>query len=547
MSSVRPSDPTVRLDEGREAPPPTFESVALERGFVTVAQVTECQALHQKLVGMMVPSTLWDVFLMRGYLTKDQVAEIHAALGTATADAIPGYKIVEKIAEGGMGAVYKAMQKSMNRTVALKVLLPRFAAEEDGRARFTREAHSVAQLSHPNIVAGIDAGVANGLYYFVMEYLDGETLAARLVARRRLPWREAAEIVRQIARAIEHAHAHGMVHRDIKPGNIILQKDGTAKLADLGLARITSTADPTLTQSGMIVGSPAYVSPEQATGAHELDVRSDIYSLGLTFFECLAGERAYNADNPMTLMNARLSRDVPFEKLKAVDAPRDVVAIIAKMTYRDAAGRYATPQQLLADLDSVLGGSSPANTQLPRRKPPVAAGVAAALAILVAGGFIVRTLRAEQQMAPPVVMTEDEQFVLRAAQAKLTMSEAIERALAKCDGEIVDVTLESGGTYKVDFVRGTMTRALSISAIDGAIVLDALDERDDKTDVAGKSKTTLPAAVKTALEFEPGRAVEAEVLSLQGGRIVVQVRVVRDGRVETVDVDGETGKVVLRP
>ena len=336
---------------------PTFEHTAVDRGYITPAQLEECRELHKKLSEMGLPSPIEEVFLKKGYLTKQQIAAINAALGKGNADAIPGYVILEKIATGGMGTVYKAKQTSMDRVVALKTLLPKFAGETDSRERFLREARAVAKLSHPNIVSGIDSGEAHGIYYFVMEFLDGEPLDRVLRKRTRLPWREAATIVRQVALALDHAHGNGMVHRDVKPGNIMLLKDGTVKLADLGLARIASAGDAALTRSGMIVGSPGYVSPEQATGDRDLDIRSDLYSLGLTFFEAIAGEPAYTGDSPMTVISSRLSHDPHFEKLAAFDAPKDLVALITKMCAREAIRRYQTPQYLLEDLDALLRGS----------------------------------------------------------------------------------------------------------------------------------------------------------------------------------------------
>jgi serine/threonine-protein kinase len=336
---------------------PTFEDTAVDRGYITPAQLDEGRELHKKLTEMGLPSPIEEVFLKKGYLTKQQVAAINAALGKGNADAIPGYVILEKIATGGMGTVYKAKQTSMDRVVALKTLLPKFANERDSRERFLREARAVAKLAHPNIVSGIDSGEANGIYYFVMEFLDGEPLDRVLRKRTRLPWREAATIVRQIALALDHAHKNAMVHRDVKPGNIMLLKDGTVKLADLGLARIASAGDAALTRSGMIVGSPGYVSPEQATGERDLDIRSDLYSLGLTFFEAIVGEPAYTGDSPMTVISSRLTHDPHFEKLAAFDAPKDLIALVTKMCAREAIRRYQTPQYLLEDLDAILRGS----------------------------------------------------------------------------------------------------------------------------------------------------------------------------------------------
>ena len=385
---------------------PSFAGLALGRGWLTQAQIDECLGIQTKIIEAGVDSTLEEVLLKKNYLTKQQVAAINSLLGKGVKGSIEGYEILEKIAQGGMGAVYKAKQNSMNRTVAIKVLLPKFARDPDAVERFTREARAVAKLSHPNIVAGIDAGVANGIYYYAMEFLDGESMEKSVARRGALPWQEAARIIRQVASALDHAHRQGFVHRDIKPSNIILLKDGTAKLADLGLARLSAGEEINVTQSGTVLGTPGYISPEQARGDKTLDIRSDLYSLGLTFYEFLVGLPAYSGDNAFAVIEQHCTKDVPVDRL-----PREVAQIVQKMSARNRDTRYQSPADLVADIDTVLKGGhvAPPEKKTARRmapaplpkKPPLALIAGAAVAV-VAGVLVVAFARpGPAPVAPP--------------------------------------------------------------------------------------------------------------------------------------------------
>jgi len=283
----------------------------------------------------------------------------------------------------------------MDRIVAVKVLLPRYAKEKDGVQRFLREARAIARLNHPNIVSGIDAGVSNGTYYYVMEYLDGEPLDRRIGRRGRLPWREAVSILRQMAAALQHAHDNGLVHRDIKPANILLAKDGTAKLADLGMARFAGQEGMTLTQTGFVVGTPYYMAPEQARGERDIDIRGDLYSLGITFYEMIAGEPPYTGTDPLVVLNRHLRETVRF---RFPDIPAELATIGHRLTERDRARRYPTPAALLEDLDAFEQGRPLARAPKTLRSvPPVPprpgpqvpfliAGAAGLFAVLLAAG-----------------------------------------------------------------------------------------------------------------------------------------------------------------
>ncbi len=529
MKTTSPQDRTVTLP-APDAHRSLFESVACERGYVTSEQIAECRSLQEKLTDLGLSSTLGEVLVKRGYLSRQQAAAINSALGNGAPDAIPGYRILCKIGEGGMGAVYKATQTSMDRLVALKVLLPRMADETEGRERFVREARAAAKLSHPNVVAGIDAGEANGIFYFVMEYLDGEPLDVVLRRRRRLPWREALAICRQMALALGHAHEHGMVHRDVKPGNIMLLRNGAAKLADLGLVHVASTGDAALTQSGMIVGSPAYVSPEQAQGMRTIDIRSDIYSLGLTLFELIAGDRAYTADNPMAAMSARLTRGVPLEKMAAAGAPVEVIAVVAAMTQREPDARYETPRRLLEDIEAVLAGGRPAHAL--GAQPPVKRRFSRRLTLM---GFAAATLLGLATL--PAFLPERTSMI--------SLQEALARASALAPGAMpYHVELEVA-SYSVDFdfERGTLNLELDMK--DGTVRARQLELDDFSSEVAA-CQIPLTALVTAALEQTPGRAIEARIL-LVAEKSVVEVRIASERGISTVYIDGVTGRPLTEP
>ncbi len=205
------------------------------------------------------------------------------------APAFPNLEIVEMLGQGGMGVVYKALQKNLNRTVALKVLSPQLSADPEFVERFTREARALASLSHPNIVGIYDSGIHDHVPYLVMEYVDGTPLRKMLASKKLTPER-VLEVIPQICDALHYAHAQGVVHRDIKPENILIDRAGRVKIADFGLAKLASLDETRITKTGYVMGSPHYMAPEQFAGAGRVDHRADIYSLGVVFYEMLTGE-----------------------------------------------------------------------------------------------------------------------------------------------------------------------------------------------------------------------------------------------------------------
>ncbi len=260
------------------------------------------------------------------------------------------YRVEREVGRGGMATVYLAQDLRHDRLVALKVLLPEVAAAF-GPERFLREIRLTARLDHPHILALLDSGEADGLLYFVTPYVAGESLRDRLRRDKQLPMEDVLQIGRQVASALEHAHHLGIVHRDIKPENILLMGDH-ARVCDFGIARMGSTlGDEVLTQTGIAIGTPAYMSPEQAMGGQDVDHRTDIYSLGCVVFEMLVGEGPYNGPTPQALLLRKLQEPLPSLRLVRSTVPPGVEEAIAKALATVPADRYQTVQAFAEALD----------------------------------------------------------------------------------------------------------------------------------------------------------------------------------------------------
>lgn len=271
------------------------------------------------------------------------------ALGTS-------FTLEGEIGRGGMGVVYHARDERLKRRVAVKVLPPELAFREEIRMRFLREAETAARLSHPHIVPIHSVGEGpEGLVYFVMAYVDGESLGARLKRRERLPPEEARRILMETADALGAGHALGIIHRDVKPDNILLEGSrGRTVLTDFGIAKaLTSTTGPgTLTATGVAIGTPHYMSPEQAAGDREIDGRSDIYSLGVVGFQMIAGELPFSSPTVPGLLLKQITEQAPFLQDKAPTCPDDLVSCIMRSLEKEPEGRWPTADALRRALES---------------------------------------------------------------------------------------------------------------------------------------------------------------------------------------------------
>ena len=257
------------------------------------------------------------------------------------------YEILEVIGTGGMAVVYKALDHRLNRLVAVKILKDEFSRNQEFRRRFHAESQAVAMLSHPNIVSVYDVSRSGDVDYIVMELIEGITLKQYLEKKGCLNWRETLHFAMQIAKALEHAHSRGIVHRDIKPHNIMILKDGSIKVADFGIARIAS-AQSTLTREAL--GSVHYISPEQAKGAW-VDDRSDLYSLGVVMYEMLTGRTPYDGETPVSVAIQHINGGAPLPSTLVTGIPRGLEQITMHAMASNADERYSSATEMLRDME----------------------------------------------------------------------------------------------------------------------------------------------------------------------------------------------------
>jgi len=268
------------------------------------------------------------------------------------------YELIEKIGEGGMGLVYKAKCHLLNRYVAVKILKPELTGDEEFINKFKKESLSSASLSHPNIVNIYDVGVEDGIYYIVMEYVKGKTLKEIIQEKAPMPYYEIINICRQICLGLDHAHNNKIIHRDIKPQNILITHDGIVKVADFGIARASNSA--TLTNTGNVLGSVYYISPEQARGGYT-DEKTDIYSLGTVMYELATGKVPFMAESPVVIALKHIQEDVVKPCELNHDIPVALEDIILKSLEKNPALRYESASSVIKDLDKA---SANPNTRL---------------------------------------------------------------------------------------------------------------------------------------------------------------------------------------
>jgi tRNA A-37 threonylcarbamoyl transferase component Bud32 len=265
------------------------------------------------------------------------------------------YRLDAQIGAGGMSTVYRAFDTTLERQVAVKLMHREIASDSDQLERFRREARSVAQLSHPHIVGVIDAGEEDGRPYIVLEYVEGETLKHRIRRMGRLPIDEAIAYSIEIARALGAAHAQAIVHRDIKPQNVLVDEEGSAKVTDFGIAR--SLEEEGLTADGRVLGTTDYVSPEQALG-HDVDGPSDIYSLGVVLYEMLTGDVPFHGENQVSVAMKHVREDVPDVQLMRPEVSARLAAVLDRMTDKDLAQRHPDAASVEADLEDALAAEA---------------------------------------------------------------------------------------------------------------------------------------------------------------------------------------------
>ncbi len=333
----------------------TFGQLALEKGLVDHGELDDALREQERRRRRLRKTRLGEILRERGHLSEQDIEdlfELQGRLGGHTQ--IEGYEIIEQIGEGSMGRIFKAHQASMDRMVALKVLTPRLAMNDSYVKRFLREARLAGKLRHENIVFVLDAGISNGVHYYVMEYIEGRTLKDVLEAKGKLKEKELRRLALHMARALAHADANGVLHRDIKPSNIIISHERVPKLCDFGLAK-DMVFDAKGTSAGIVMGTPMYISPEQIRGAAN-DIRSDIYSLGATLYHCACGKAPFASTGSASVMVKHLTEDPMPLKSRMCGLSETVAGIIHKMLEKDPDDRFQTPQELWHALAPLVFG-----------------------------------------------------------------------------------------------------------------------------------------------------------------------------------------------
>jgi serine/threonine protein kinase len=265
-------------------------------------------------------------------------------------ESIGPYKILQIIGMGGMGVIYKALQEPLDRVVALKVLPPQFCSNEEVSRRFDIEAKAISLLQHQNIVNIYENGCADGFRYFAMQFVDGDNLSAVIQHKKMMPIHEVIDYSKQICRGLRYAHAQNVIHRDIKPHNILIDKENVVRLTDFGIAKIFTLDNITMT--GITVGTPEYMSPEQAEG-NQVDAQADIYSLGVVMYEMLTKKPPFTANNQIAIAYKHVHEMPVPPSVKRRDTPKRLELIVLKALKKKKSDRYASAAEMLEDLDSV--------------------------------------------------------------------------------------------------------------------------------------------------------------------------------------------------
>lgn len=267
--------------------------------------------------------------------------------------------MLEKIGAGAMATVYRAKQISLDRIVAVKIMPKHLSRDEEFVERFYKEGRAAAQLNHNNIVQAIDVGEAGGYHYFVMEYVEGESIHEQMARGKKFTEKEALDIIIQTARALAHAHERGFIHRDVKPKNIMLASDGVVKLADLGLAREIADLRAAASEAGRAYGTPYYIAPEQIRGERDLDARIDIYSLGATAYHMVTGRLPFEGPNPSAIMHKHLKQELIPPDHVNTKLSAGIAEVIEMMMAKNRDDRYKSAKDMLVDLECIVKGESP--------------------------------------------------------------------------------------------------------------------------------------------------------------------------------------------
>lgn len=349
-------------------PAPSLDShvarLVVDSGLVTQQELSHCRE-QQKQSSDPNQRSLADLLVENNFITVTQARRIKSQLDDQGNSQIPGYQLISRLGKGAMATVYKARQTSLDRIVAVKVLPKKMSDNVEFVERFYKEGRAAARLSHNNIVQAIDVGSSpKGYHYFVMEYVEGKTLYDMMVPPpqgdgHKFSEAEALDIMIMMADSLAHAHQRNLIHRDVKPKNILMTPEGVAKLTDMGLARAQDDKEAAESEAGKAYGTPYYISPEQIRGDIDIDHRADIYSLGATMYHLVTGRPPFEADTPAAVMHKHLKAPLtpPDHINTALSSGVGEIIEVAMAKRRE--DRYSSMEDMLADLRSVRAGQQP--------------------------------------------------------------------------------------------------------------------------------------------------------------------------------------------
>ena len=351
----------------------TLRRLIVEKGLATEQEVTACVKIHKAESGCEGSKlrSLGDLLISQAGVTSSQLERLRPVVEeSGTTRNIPGYEYIRQLGAGAMAKVYLFKQLSLDRLVAVKMLPRKFTNNKRFIERFYAEGKAAGKLNHPNIVGALDVFNVGGKHYFVMEYVEGKSVYEQITRQKRYSESEALGVTIQVARALDHAHKNGLVHRDVKPKNIMITVESSAKLADMGLARPVDDVEAAEAEKGKAYGTPYYISPEQIRGMVDVDGRADIYGLGATLYHMVTGQVPFDGSNPSAVMHRHLKAPVPPPDQFNSSLSDGICEIIEVCMTKDRDSRYASASELLEDLEAVKRGAPPTQA---RRKFDLAA------------------------------------------------------------------------------------------------------------------------------------------------------------------------------
>ncbi|MBL4591580.1 MAG: serine/threonine protein kinase [Phycisphaerales bacterium] len=334
--------------------------LVIDQGLATPEEVKHCLTLARSEDEDASDNSLAHMLVNREYVTKRQLVRLREAIeAERSGNSISGYKILGKLGAGAMATVYKAKQVSLDRMVAIKKQPEKFSQNPQFIERFFAEGRAAASLNHPNIVQAFDVGNEGDVYYFVMEYVEGRSVHEDIVRHKRYQESEAIDVAIQIAEALEHAHHRGLIHRDVKPKNIMITKENVVKLADMGLARAMSDVEAAEAEAGRAFGTSYYISPEQIRGEKDIGPPADIYSLGVTLYHMVTGSVPFEGKSPSAVMHKHLKSElIPPDHVNP-KLGAGISEVIEMMMAKKVKNRYQNCTDLLVDLRAIKEGKTP--------------------------------------------------------------------------------------------------------------------------------------------------------------------------------------------